>query len=216
MSNVLWWVPITAGIQDGLNPCALMNAALVLLGIIWFRNNGIKFNWIFLFIGTLITVSFLSNCGFLDKVIIHKNFLHVTRSIYVLLAIFVGIKGFKFLFQWFQLTKGNSIKEEILIKRKVSPGFLGFSIVFFGLFLSVLSSLWPTNYFISYFSVYMLTPDQAIPMGVSIAVYSFISKWLIFFILWFVSIQSKSLRLFKITASAILLSASISVIDLFL
>ncbi len=159
MSDALWWVPISAGIQDGLNPCALMNAALVLLGIIWLKNNGLKENWVLLFIATVVAVSFSANCGFLDQILLHRNFLHISRFMYVLLAVFIGIKGFKFLWQWFQLTKGKSIDEEVVLKRDISSKFLGFMIVLIGIGLGVLASLWPTNYFIAYFSFFMLTPD---------------------------------------------------------
>ena len=216
MSSILWWVPFTAGFEDGINPCAVMNAALVLLGLIWFKKNGFKSYWIIIFVVTIVICSFFLNCGFLDKFILHRKFLDVTRWIYVFLAIGVGIKGLIFLFQWIRCCQGKPDKEESIIKIKLSPLLLGFLIFIIGVILSVLTSIWPINYYISLFSIYMVMPDQFVPMLSLIFLYTLISYWLVFFMIWCGSIQSKNLRLFKIITAAILLSASVGVIDLFL
>lgn len=215
MFNFLWWVPLSAGFQDGINPCVLITSSFTLLILIWLRNNGFKPHWIFIFLISLLLSGFILNCGYLDKFILHSLFHSTVKLFYVLFSVVLGWQGIKFLYQWFQLSKGKKILENP-IKIKILPVFLVFLLALTGNVLSVLASLWPINYYISVFGFYLTMPGQFTSMAFYIFIYTFVSLWVVYLIVWFSSLQVKHLRLFKIVSAAILLSASFSVIDLFL
>ncbi len=216
MSSVLWWVPLTAGLQDGINPCALINAALVLLGALWLKKNGYGKLWFLFLAAVMFLSSFIFNCGFLDKFILNKYYETSARIVYVVLAMAMGLKGAEFLNQWVCLIKGKETKSTPLASLKLSRLALGFVIVFVGAFLSLLASLWPISYFITVFSIYMALPGQFFSMASLIALYTLVSLWVSYSAIWSVSMESSDQRLFKMVAAAILLSAAISAIDLFL
>ena len=215
MTSFLWWIPLAAGFQDGINPCVLIVAACSLLGLIWLRRFDCNPYWLILFFGTVLGCSFFLNAGYVDQIILHNKFFFIVRWIYVGLAVVVGIQGVEYLFQWIAMLKGKVIQEE-KIKTKLSPLVLMPSMLVLGFLLSVLNSLWPINYYISVFSVYIKMPGQFLSMGTMIFLYTLTSFWLVYLVLSFVLLQKNNLRLFKILVAAILLSASISVVDLLL
>ncbi len=215
MTNGLWWVPLVAGLEDGVNPCALMTAAFILLGLLWLKRYGLKTTWLFLLIGTIFLVSFILNCGFLAIFVWDKHFEMAVRWIYVVLAIGVGWQGLRFLRQWFWLVKGRKIDSGGLVQRKFSILTLGFVVVVIGSVLSLMATLWPMNYYIAVFSLYLLIPGQGPAMALLIGIYTLMSWWVLYLVGGVVSLEVVNPRLFKIVSAAILLSASLSVINLF-
>ncbi|MBI3601894.1 MAG: hypothetical protein HY209_03270 [Candidatus Omnitrophica bacterium] len=175
-----------------------------------------KTTWFFLLIGTIFLASFALNCGFLEIFVWNRYFEIVDRWTYVILAIVVGWQGFKFLRQWFLLFKGHAIKPESQVQRKFLFLTLGFGIVLMGSILSLMATLWPVNYYISIFSLYLLMPGQGLAMALLIGIYTLMSWWVVYVAAGVVSLETINPRLFKIVGAAILLSASLSVINLFL
>ena len=216
MSTALWWVPLTAGFQDGINPCTLMNAALILLGIIWLKKSGFSRYWFLLLLVSMLFSTFIINCGLLDKYLLNKYFVTIVRWSYALLAVLVGAQGLQFFKQWIRLIKKEELKPEIFRLIKLSPLALGFLISLTGGLLSLLASLWPVNYYISVFGVYMSMPGQLVPMGFLIAVYTVMSFWVIYLVIAVTLLESRNQRLFKIMSASILFSACLSVVGLFL
>lgn len=215
MFNTLWWIPLAGGLEDGVNPCALMTAAVTLWGLLWLKQCGLKKRWFFLFILFLLLISFILNCG-LDVWTWNKYFQMIVRWLYILLAASVGFKGIKFLYQWFLLLRGKEIKDDSSTQVKLSPLALGAIICLAAIFLGLLASVWSTNYYISVFSMYMRMPGQFIAMAYLIGLYTLVSFWIVYAVAGTVFLSSINKRLFKIIAAAILLSASLGIIDLFL
>ena len=217
MFNSLWWVPIAAGLKDGINPCVLINASLIFLGLLWLKRNGYKRFWFILLIAVMLISALLYNCGFESKLILNKKFESIVKWVYVLFAVFVGFQGVEFLKQWFHLLKGKEIQLKKVEKRtKLSWIVLTLVIFLFGNLLSLLAALWPTNYYVSVLTVYMMAPGLFISMASFLALYTVISLWIVYLVIWSVSLENVNQRLFKIIGASILLSASLSVIDLFL
>ena len=216
MSNGLWWIPLAAGLQDGVNPCILMSAAATLLGLLWVKTLGFSRRWFLILVAAIIFSTFILNCGVFDRLVFNKYFETIAKGIYVLLALAIGFKGLKFLNQWFCLLKGKAIKPESMAPIKLSPLALGFVMALGGIILSVLATLWPVNYYVSLFQLYMMMPGQLVPMGFLIALYTLMSLWVVYLSVWILSLETVNQRLFKIVAAAIFLSASIGVTGLFL
>jgi|GEM_PF-3298035 len=218
MSSALWWVPFAAGLQDGISPCVLINASLILLGLVWLKKTGLKNLWLyFMFlIGSIFLSSFLINCGVIDRLILSKHFVMIVKWIYVVLAVGVMLQGLRCLSQWFCLIKGKELKPGFHLDIKLSSSSVFFLILVVGCILSLLAALWPTNYYISIFSMYMTVPGQFFSMVSLIAIYTFVTLWVVYWMIWVVSLETRNLRLFKIISAAILISASVSIIELFL
>jgi hypothetical protein len=216
MPNLLWWVPIVSGFHDGINPCVLITASYSLLILLWFRRTGLKKFWLLFYFISLVLTSFIANCGLLDKYILDRNFIQSAKYIYVVLGLILAFYGIQFFNQWFKLTKGISINEKPLFVKKVSPFLYSFGLVLSACILSILAALWPVNYYVAVASIYVAVPGQMLIMSSIIFFYTLISLWLVIFVLWLEAISNKNVRFFKIVSSAILLSASIGVIDLFL
>ncbi len=214
MAGDLWWIPLAAGLKDGINPCLLITAALILLGLLWFKKVGINQLWVLLLMVSIILSSFLFNCGFLEKIVLNKSFQFLARGVYVVLSIGVGLQGFKFLKQWYSLSKGNKIAFEGPIKIKAPAIGLIFFLILIGFLLSLLSSLWPVNYYIMVFSIYMMMPGQLISLGSLIFIYTVLTLWVVYMVIFVPCLEVRNQRLFKIIAAAIFLSASLSIIDI--
>lgn len=215
MSPGLSWFPIAAGLQDGLNPCLLMTSSAVLLGLRWFKRAGINPWWILLLLGSLIIDGFIFNCGYLDRFTVNNKYFEIiTRLFYVLLAVIFALKAIEFLKQWYSLVKGKTIPTEARLTKK----FTGLSLIFFislaGFLLALFASFWPINYYILVFSIYMTMPSQFFPMASLVLIYTVMSLWVVYMMIWVSSLEEKNPRLFKIIASAVLFSASFGVIDI--
>ena len=215
MFNTMWWVPLAAGIEDGVNPCALMTAAVTLWGLLWLKRCGFKKRWFFLFISILFLTSFALNCG-LDVWTWNKYFQIVVRWFYIVLAVGVGYKGIKFLYQWFLLIRGRGVTDESSSQVKLSPLALGLIICLAAGFLSILATVWTTNYYITVFSIYMKLPGEFMTMAFFIGLYTLVSLWVVYVVAGTVFLNTVNARLFKIIAAAILLSAALGIVDLFL
>ena len=214
MDKGLWFIPLAAGIEDGVNPCVLMTSALVLLILLWLQERRLGKGWFFLLVGSLAVSAFFLNCGF-DTLAWNKNVQTAMRWIYVVLAIAVGIQGLKFLREWFSLVKAKSISADRPRQLELRPLVLGLYIVGIGCLLSLLATLWTPNYYITIFSVYMKMPGQLMAMGSLMALYTVVSLWLVYVTASVVSLNLTNVRLFKIVAAAILLCASFGIIGLF-
>ena len=214
MSKSLWWVPVATGLQNGVNPCLLITAALVLLGLLWFKRAGIHRAWIILLIVSIIVSSFTFNCGFHDKIVLNSYFEIIARCVYAVLGILVGLKGLKFLNEWFLLLKGKEIKSQAPVELRLSAITLIVIIPLMGFLLSMLASVWPVSFYMVVFSAYMAMPGQLIPLGLLILLYTALSLWIVYLVIGVSFLESKNQRLFKIIAAAILLSASLGVLDI--
>lgn len=216
MLNLLWWVPLIAGFHDGINPCVLITASYSLLTLEWFKTTGFSKKWLILFYLPLIGTTFLINCGLLDKIIITQQYVQITKYVYVLLALILAFCAIKFIIQWFYLVKGYEVKKESVVFQKPTIFSLSLILILSSIVLSFMAGLWPLNYYVSVLSIYFSVPGQLLVISTLIFTYTLISYWIVFFIFWFELISNKNLRLFKIVSAAIMLSASIGVIDLFL
>ncbi len=214
MFKFLWWIPLAAGFQDGVNPCILMTAALTLLGMLWLKRSGLTQKWVLLFLLTILLSSCFLNLGYLDQVILQKKFVEYSRLVYVILALIVAWKGFGFLLDWFKLVKNEKCLE-VVVKKRISAVFLSISIVLSGFVLSFLAALWPINYYVTVFSLQMRGQSQ-LSVIFFIFSYTLMSLWIVYLVSCLSFVQNKNLRIFKIVSAAVLLSASFSVIDLFL
>jgi hypothetical protein len=216
MSDMLGWVPLFAGIEDGVNPCMLMTASLVLLALLWFKRFGIKKFWFLYLMVVIITNSFLLNCGVFDRIISNQFFQLIARWIYIFLSLYTGFIAIKFLYEWYGFVKGKEVKVNKFIEIKISPYFLALIVFLFGFLVSLIASVWPTNYYIIVLSMYLTSPFQSLTVMLFILLYTLITFWVVYFVIWFSCLETKNQRLFRIIAAALLLSASISVIDIFL
>jgi hypothetical protein len=214
MSKDLLWVPVATGLQNGVNPCLLMTAALVLLGLQWFKKSGISFQWVLLLLASLVISGFIFNCGYLDLIVLNSSFERIIRWIDVPIAIFVGIKGIQFFRRWYLLIQGKEEKPSIDKPVKFPSVLLALLIVLAGFLLSLLASVWPVNYYITVLSIYMKMPGLFFSLGSLILFYTVLSLWMVYMVLWLFSMQNKNQRMFNIIASAILLCASLGVLDI--
>jgi hypothetical protein len=214
MFKVLYWTPFTAGFVDGVNPCFLMTFALMILAMLWFKRVGISRAWMFLFIGMMIFNTFAFNCGFMDRFVLSDLFQLFSRVVYVVLAVFVGMKGIKFLREWHSLSKGQEIKAIVISQNKWSPFAIIVVLGLVALLLSMMATLWPINSYIMTFTVYMMMPGQFIILGSLVFLYTLISFWFVAAGMTIFLIEAKNQRLFKIVAAAILLSASLGILDI--
>jgi hypothetical protein len=216
MFNDFFWTPFIAGLEDGVNPCLLMNFSVVLLGVLWFKRVGINRLWIAFLFAVMMASSFAFNCGFLDRVVLSNYFQMAARALYLLLAVIVAFRGVKFLQQWFSLIKGKSIDAEPAITRAVSPVVLLFVLFIIGFLLSMVATLWPINAHVMTFSVYMLVPGNLVPLGSLVLFYSIVSCWFVGLAIPVSLLEKRNPRLFKIVAAAFLLAASLGIIDIIL
>ncbi|MBF0489002.1 MAG: hypothetical protein HQL15_00105 [Candidatus Omnitrophica bacterium] len=216
MPNDLWWVPLAAGLQDGINPCFLLTAALILLWLRWCQRVNINKLCLLLFLLSIILTKFIFNIGLLDRILLNNYFQPIAKCFYVLVAIVVGLNGLMFLKQWFGLLKGKDVKAGVFISRSFSFVDLLLGAILAGIVLGSFLPLWPVNYYILASSIHMMMPGQEIALGLMIVFYTVLSFWMVYVMIWVSSLESSNQRLFKMMAAAVLLSASLGVITLFL
>jgi hypothetical protein len=216
MHQDLWLFPLASGMQDGLNPSLLIVGAVVLLSLVWLKRTGVSRRWIWLLMASLVINSFVFNCGFFDGLVLNAFFKMSQQAIYIILALLMGYIGIRFLKEWLALIKGKSIS----VPPPITKRFSGLSLVGYltlaGFLLSALASLWPVNHYILVFSLYMMMPGQLIPQGSLVLLYTIVSLWFVYLMVWLVCLESRNQRLFKIVAAAVLLSSSLGVIEIFM
>lgn len=210
-----FWTPIAAGIVDGLNPCFLMTFAVVFMLVDALRRWGISRSWVFLFISILVFAGFAFNCGVMDRFLLSSFFQMFARACYLVLAVVVAWRGFRLFKQWLDIVGGKASAQPSVANAVQKPSviLLMTGVVAGALLMSMMMTLWPINAYIMTFSVYMMMPGQLIALGVLVFIYSVVSYWFVVTGLLVFNIQTSNPRLFKMVSAAILLSASLGVLD---
>lgn len=208
-----FWTPIAAGLLDGLNPCFLITFAVVFLMWQRFRVSGISCWWIVFFIAVMMVGSFAFNCGFLDQLVLSSFFQIASRVLYMILAFIIGREGVRLFKEWFDMSRGKPL-EGINTLKPIPVLFLLGGLFTGAVLLSMMMTLWPINAHVMTFSVYMMLPGQLVALGSLVLIYSVVSYWFVAAGFLVFRIEVKNQRLFKMVAAAILLSASLGVIDI--
>ena len=88
----MWYIPLTAGLQDGINPYALMTCAMLLALHFWLGRKGLKpEKFLGVFIGSVFVFNLALNIGFCAQFVsgpvFHKT---VIFAYFVLAAAFLS------------------------------------------------------------------------------------------------------------------------------
>ncbi len=213
MSNI--WIPFAAGLEDGLNPCALVSAAVFLLVCLKIeRKAGV-------FLITLFATNLALNIGILGQYLGAPVFLKAMIGMTFVLAAACAIAGGVFLYDWLLLLLGRDQGRLLSIRlclsdpqsNNVRQGRKG--VIALGIVLGLVSSAWPMNYYMSILANDILAPGRFWGGVVMMALYTLVQLWLLY-VLAFVFLRGQlTPRLRLIICAAVFLSAAGGVICIF-
>lgn len=205
-----WWVPLTTGIEDGVNPCALINCAIFLFLYLWFENQGFnvrKFS--VLYIASSFVVSFVLNLGFFANFLLTSVFRKSAVNGYKILAFLVLGLGLQLCFN---LWRGRSFKS---INGILSNKIALFAVLLLAAVMSVGGSIWPPNYMITILSNGLMMPGKVLASMFALVMYSFFALWLMVGFSAMFSWSRLTPRLRQIVCAAVFMSAAASVFIIF-
>ena len=221
--NVPWWIPFAAGFEDGLNPCALMTCAVLILVSLWGRRRG--FNWgkcAVFFVVPMFALNLVLNTGFLQNVLLTGAFQRAAVSAYFILAAVFAIIGGIFVYDWGAMLRhkdGTALLSDRLLGPSKTAGRLGgfwvLLVMAVAVAMSVTSSIWPANYFMTVIGNDIWSPGQFWATLGTLSIYTAVQLWLIVFFAVLCAWGRIALRLRQVMCAAVFLSAAGAVVYIF-
>ena len=214
-----WWIPFTAGLEDGINPCTLVTCAVVLVLRLWLEGKGLDpKKFLPVFIVSIVTVNFLLNLGFLADILSARIFQKTAVFIYMALALVFAGAGAVFFYDWVLLFKGKDVQNLFsrrmfqctMTGKKYRP--LHVAVIAAAVVTGVLSSIWPPNYYITILSNNLYVPGRFWNTAGLLAMYALVQMWLIICVAILFSWGRLTLRLRQVMNAAVFLSAAAAVV----
>lgn len=217
-SEVVWWVPVMAGLADAVNPPLLLTAAFFIWWSTWIWHKPLrrgKYGLVFLIIVYVLSLAFYLGIaqGFLYTPLMRR----IIEAVYVFLG-FLSIAGGVLLIQeWFRSFKADENGgERFWLRGSCSPLVAWVVTVLSAITLSILSSIWPMNFHMAIIANHVVFPGQFWATCLSVAIYTFFVLIPLFLMLFLKRLLEKNRSLFLMTASAIFLSGGIGAVYIFL
>ncbi|MBF0503922.1 MAG: hypothetical protein HQL14_02350 [Candidatus Omnitrophica bacterium] len=216
MSDV-WQIIIGAGLQDGFNPCIFMTCAVFILLGFWGQKSSISLTLVRLLFSLSYMLGLIFfNYGPIWPFLLQKNFMLSGKIIYFALGTVSFIYGILFLKDWF-LMRHAPQKESPTNIVKSPSGIIAISLitVILGVLLSLLSTVWPVNYYLTLLGTGALLKGQWQIVIRYLIGYSLISMWPLWFLWSFLSIKNIRPTLIKIVSASVFFLASSCIILIF-
>lgn len=212
---MLWPIYLMGGFKDGIGPCVLLATAVFLFfyellsdHVTQGRRLGLAFMALYYGFSLVFNIGFWANLLMLKQV---ERVLHMGNLILGAVALLVGIILFV---EWLSLKKPNS-PGSALYKRffglKLNV-FWAYGAVFMAaLLMSVLSTIWPLDYYITILSNNIFMPGKFWETVVLLAVYGVVQLWLMICLAQLFASKASTRDVRLIVSAAIFLSAGVVV-----
>ena len=216
-------LPFSAGVQDSLNPCALMTAAIMIALHSWLGSNSIKpGKFLAIFMVVLAAVSLAFNLGFFVALWSLPQVQKVSAVLYKVLAVIALVLGCLFFYDWVRLARGadpQTLPGRRLFRPTAGPSrklAVGVAIIA-ALVVGIINTVWPPNYYVSLIANNFLLPGRRLQTALLLSVYTVVALWLVLLV---AAVLVKAdckvpLRLQKLAHSAVFLVAGGSVLCFF-
>lgn len=221
--GTLWWIPFSAGFEDGLDPCALMTVAIVIVLYLWLRRGLKPGKFLGLFFAGLIILNLVFNLGFFIQIWASPAVQKVSVVLYKILAVgFLGL-GAVFFYDWVLLIKGKD--PQVLLSRRLfnknatlkkgQAQKAIFMMIAAALIVSLISTVWAPNYYISMIANNFLVPGRRWETVFLLMVYTVVELWLALVLAAVLRRGKLSVRLEQLVFCAVFLVAGGSALYFF-
>ncbi|MBI4308879.1 MAG: hypothetical protein HY591_00960, partial [Candidatus Omnitrophica bacterium] len=170
------------------------------------------------FIVSLFAVNLVLNLGFFISIFSGNVFEQTAVFIYRALALVFAALGGVFFYDWALLLKGKD-RQSLLTTRLFQSGMSSpkFKLIYAAVIglagvMSVLSSIWPANYYITLVGNNLYLPGRFLGTAGFLALYASVQMWLIVFLAALFSWGRVTPRLRQVMSAAVFLSAAVAII----
>ena len=214
---MLWWIPLVAGVQDGVGPCLLLSLAVLLFVRAWCEARAIPVRGVTIcFIAAFFCFSLLFNIGLLANLLWFKPVIAALKVGNLCAGALSLLAGVVFLYEWVKLKKQDG-KSSGAYQRLLNLGGSGMRrgvVVYLmaglaALFMSILSTVWPPHYYISMISNNVFLPGKLWESVVLLAAYGICQLWLMTLLVKLFSAKDLTRDFKLIISAAIFLSAGV-------
>ncbi len=213
----LWRSAIGAGLHDGFNPCILMTCAVFILHGTWIQKSSSHLGLLRLFFVLIyVLCSLFFNFGPAGTFLSQKFFMLTAKIIYFGLGICAFVLGVLFLKEWFIMR--HRPQEDLTGKKTGLPvGMMRASLItlILGVVLSLLSTLWPVNFYIMLWGLGIAVNAQWYSVLLLLLFYTIMGMWPLWFLWSFLSIKNLRPTLLKIVCASVFLAATSCTILIF-
>ncbi len=215
MDNSLFWIPLAAGLEDGVNPCVLMTCVAFVLYHFWLSAKSVVHSalWRGVWIGLLVLSSMVLNLGVGQEVLFLPVFQKTVQMMYLMAGVVAVIGGVILLVDWFRLRRGL-LGRPLFSSKPVSLVMVWVVTVVSALLLSVLATLWPMSYYITILANFLVIPGKFTSVALFFVLYTLLFWWPLYLLGWFMAPRMPQ-GLTKIVYASVFLSAGIGAIVIF-
>lgn len=215
-----WWLPFTAGIEDGLNPCVLMMCAVIIMVRMIMVNKGIAYERaMIVFVFNVYIFTALANAGlgigFIAMDSVRLGF-SVLYALFGVSAVCAGVLLFR---DWMRVKKGQAALWPLTApgalpsKKNKAMLYLGLSLL--AMIVGLGNSLWPVNFHVGMVSNNIIVPGRFWDTAAFLALYSLVVLWLPAVLVWLLSAKRLSPGMERLLCAGFLFSAAATVFYIF-
>jgi len=166
------------GLSDAFNPCNLSTMVMFVALLDWLRRRHLPYvslGWIFIVISYVAAIIF--SAGGLMNILYSIVFFKIVRIIYVVIGIVFIIIGIIHLADWIRIKRGGLSK--VLLPLSEGGKGMPFSrilgrigVIALAVCLNAVSTIWPSNAFISFYSNYISVPGEIKSTLIMLCIYN--------------------------------------------
>ena len=214
--NSLWWVPLTAGLEDAINPCVLVTAVIFICWMGWLSSRLANSDrHAIVFIGVFYVLMFMFNVGIAQGLLYAPATRQWIRMVYLFLGFLCILSSMVFIRDWRLLVGGQGgdlFAHRLWQWGRVSSATAWVVTVGLAIATAVLASIWPMNYYMGIIANNVLLPGQFWSTVFSIGVYTAVAISPVYAVFFLMRLLKLNARLFFVIAAAISLAGSIGAV----
>lgn len=177
-----WIITALCGFRDALSPCALTTVFGLLFFVSELRKRRISSSWFAALFIVISFISFLAFClGVFLPTLYSDGFYSLAQIIYLVIGCVFVIAGFIHLRDWWMLKQGKSsslffamvsAEDQEDLRKGGRPNFLLILLITVtAVVLSALTTVWPMDPYVLFYSTYLLVPGKTVEAYVMMFVY---------------------------------------------
>ncbi len=206
---------MTAGFEDGLNPCVLLTCSVFVMLCLWFERRHLDIKkCAMVFIVSSFVFNFIFGLGFLGRFLWAEDFTRYLIIANAVLAFFCAVAGVIFVYDWVLMLRGKDPQilwsGRLFRSHKTTQNNLLISagIVVIAAVMSILASVWPPNYYITMIANNLGLPGMFLEAFALLALYAIVQLWLLIVIALVFSGNKLTSRLRQMISAAVFFSAA--------